>query len=197
MNGHDDSEWTSYDDYLKLFLSPTCGGHCGATRYGITLIPHEKFTICHRGIFDSYVDYCNNLHNRSNFHDLSAEFYNIDNSDKWIFNKEQWFKMYNLLGNLCTKKHHIWTTDLVNTVQNSAFAGIIDEKYQDRNNIIPTIPVLLTKSCCIQDSLILTGSWVTAAWLEVPLLYNGALDIVLDELNKLFDTKNKERKRIL
>lgn len=192
-----DREFFSYDDYVNLFDKPSCGGHCGAIRYGVTLIPHNKFTVCHRGIFDSYLDYCNTIHNLDDFHGLSKEFFLNDKSKEWVYDKEEMIKMYNLLGNLCHKNHQIWYTDLLINVQEAAKAQIIDPKYQDRSLIQLTAPVLLTRATCIQDNLLLSGSWMTPPFLEIPLLYNGAMDIILNELDRLFKEKLHERKREL
>lgn len=34
-----------------------CGGSCGVFCGNIVPIPHNKFTMCHRGLFDEYTDY--------------------------------------------------------------------------------------------------------------------------------------------
>ena len=49
----------------------------------------------------------------------------------------------------------------------------------------------LENSYCLQDAYIMNGSWVARSLLEVPLWYNGAMDVVVEELKEI--KKSKER----
>jgi len=45
--------------------------------------------------------------------------------------------------------------------------------------------MLMSNSYCVQDAFIFSGSWVTMAGLDIPLLYNGVADIVVKEIEKI------------
>jgi hypothetical protein len=64
-----------------------------------------------------------------------------------------------------------------------AKAGIIDQKYLDDKYLIPSLGCFLNLSSCIQDNFLMNGSWVTHTYLEIPLFYNGVMDIALQEFN--------------
>jgi hypothetical protein len=43
----------------------------------------------------------------------------------------------------------------------------------------------MENSICLQDNYIMNGSWTTRNCLEIPLFYNGAMDIVVSELDRV------------
>lgn len=184
-----------FKNYISYCPCPCANGTCGAMHYSITLIPNNKFAVCHRGIFDSYIDYCENFHSQEDFHNLSKGFYTAKNTEDWIFDKEQIKTMYNMTGQVCKNKHSIWYTDLLLIIREYAYSGIIDSKYQNVDNVVETLCCLLNNATCIQDNYIANGSWTTPHFLEVPLLYNGAMDIIMRNIKRIFD-ENKEGGRI-
>ena len=67
----------------------------------------------------------------------------------------------------------------------SSNSGLIDKKWEDIKMIDKVIPYFMENSYCVQDGYIFSGSWVTVAHLEIPVLCNGAMDVALDELEKI------------
>ena len=53
------------------------------------------------------------------------------------------------------------------------------------SKIDKTVAIFVDKSCCLQDSYIITGSWITSNPLEIPLWYNGAMDVVEEEIDRI------------
>jgi hypothetical protein len=72
-------------------------------------------------------------------------------------------------------------------IKEYAKAGIIDEKYLNPKEIEATLAHNLDNSFCMQDGFIQSGTWTTIATYEIPLMYNGAMDIAIQETNKYMD----------
>ena len=87
----------------------------------------------------------------------------------------------------CSSK--IRYTDLVVSIREYAIAGIIDEKYKNVKEIEKTLGYFLLNSYCLQDSYIFNGSWTTIVTLEVPLFYNGTMEVVAEELDRIVREK--------
>ena len=192
-------KYASFDDFLKHNSHEfICNGCCGALHYSLTLIPHNKYTICHRGIFDEYVDYCNNLINKDDFHGLANKFYSaIANGIDWIFSEEEMKKIIEVMNQIYCHQHSIWFTDIVQNMRHYALSGIIDSKYQNPDESIKVVNAILNKSVCLADNYVTTGSWITYHNLDLPLLFNGAADIAYNSASKGFKRlQEKARKEI-
>lgn len=176
---------TDIDGIINGFKQPVCGGGCGSFVHTIVPIPHGSFTMCHRGLFDAYVDYSNNFKSKENMNNLSKEFFQAQNSDDWIYTKEELKTMQNTMNHLYCHANQIRYTDLLIGIREYALAGIIDEQYANPENIDPTLGYFLLNSYCLQDSYIFTGSWTTVTLLEVPLLYNGVMEVVAEEIDRI------------
>ena len=179
------------DRYQKELMCKKCGGGCGVFAFNIVPIPHNLFTMCHRGLFDAYTEYSDNFKNYENFHNLAKSWSTAD-TKYWILNKEELLKMKNILSKTYEYSHQIWNTDLIQQIKYYADAGLIDKKYQDQQNIIPTLGYFLLNSTCIQDSFMFGGTWTTHSPLEIPLLYNGTMDIVIDEIHRVMRDRGAE-----
>lgn len=175
----------STEELGKSFARPCCGGGCGAFVGNIVPIPHGYYTMCHRGLFDEYTDYSNNLQSLDNLNNLSKMFFQADNSRDWILTKEQLKTLNHSMTPLYTCPSMIRYTDLIISIREYAIAGIIDEKYKDVAEIEKTLGYFLLNSYCVQDSYIFNGSWTTIVSLEVPLFYNGVMDVVVQELDRV------------
>lgn len=173
------------DQAVQHFKAPTCGGGCGSFIHNIVPIPHGLFTMCHRGLFDAYVEYSNNFKSKDNMNNLSKEFFQAKNSGDWIYTKEELHKMQDTMSSLDCHKNQIRYTDLVVSIREYAMAGLIDKRYQDIKTIEKTLGYFLLNSYCLQDAYIFTGSWTTASMLEVPLLYNGVMEVVEQEIERV------------
>ena len=180
--------YSTFNEFLKDNTHEyICNGCCGVLHYSLTLIPHNKYTVCHRGIFDEYVDYCNNLINKTDFHGLSNKFYSaIANGIDWIFSEEQMKKIITTMNQIYCHSHSIWFTDLIQNMRHYALSGIIDSKYQDPNESMKVANIILNKSVCLADNYITTGSWTTYHNLDIPLFFNGAADIIYNSAEKGF-----------
>lgn len=175
----------SVQEQGERFAAPRCGGHCGVFTNCIVPIPHGKYTMCHRGLFDSYLEYCNNVSARNEMHDLSEKYFkSSDNAKFWIYDKQDFKTLHDTMSQFYLA-NQIQYTDLITFIREYAIAGLIDEKYKDIRNIEPTLSMQMGNSYCVQDAFIFSGSWVTMSGLDIPLLYNGVADIVLKEIEKV------------
>ena len=174
----------SMNDLKEGFMCKKCGGGCGVFAFNIVPIPHNLFTMCHRGLFDAYTEYAENFKNHESFHSLAKNWSTID-TKYWILDKEGVLKMRKLFEKLYAYRHQMWSTDCVQQIKWYAEAGIIDPKYKEQENIIPTLGTFLLNSQCIQDGFMFGGTWTTHSPLEIPLFYNGTMDIVMKEINRV------------
>ena len=172
----------------KSFKHPYCGGSCGSYVSSVTPIPGYKFTVCHRGLFDNYVEYCNNTNNKDYMNGLSKSYFAAKDRNQWIFSVDQLKKMSHTMSFMNTCPHQIFYTDYMIFIKEYAKAGIIDEKYLNPKAIEETLPHYLDNSYCMQDGFIQNGTWTTVATYEIPLMYNGAMEISIQEANKYMKT---------
>lgn len=168
------------------FSKPQCGGSCGSYTHNIVPIPGGKYTVCHRGIFDNYVDYCNNTNSKEYMNGLSKSYYAAKDRTKWILNLEDFKNMNHTLSKIMTCQHQIIYTDYLLFLKKYAQAGIIESKYIDLKESEKTLPYYLGTSYCMQDGFIQNGSWTTIATYELPLMYNGAMEIAIQAVDKYF-----------
>jgi len=92
--------------------------------------------------------------------------------------------MHTTMNKLYQYPSQIFYTDLMQQLKYYAESGIIDEKYKDINNITPTLSVFLASSQCIQDCFIFGGTWTTRTPLEIPLYWNGSMDVIMSEIER-------------
>ena len=171
----------------KNFKHPYCGGSCGSFITSITPIPGGIFTVCHRGLFDNYVEYCNNTNNLDYMNGLSKTYFAASDRKKWILTVDELKQMHHTMSYLETCPHQILYTDYMIFIKEYAKAGIIDKKYLDPKEIEKTLAHYLDNSYCMQDGFIQSGSWTTVSSYEIPLMYNGAMDIVIREVDKFME----------
>ena len=135
-----------------------CKQRCNNIVNNLTPIGNNNFCLCHRGYFE-------------------------DINNQKIFNKQQILEIQNIMQN--TKQNEkILKENLIKEIQNFAFLRQIDSKYLDRKNIIPTLNIILAKNCPY-NNYIYNGNWLYPVTNEVPLYYNGVMDIILKE-NKIW-----------
>jgi sulfatase maturation enzyme AslB (radical SAM superfamily) len=173
---------------------PYCGGSCGAFIGSIVPIPNGAYTVCHRGLFDNYVEYCNNIDNREDMNGLSKSYFAAKNRDKWLLTKEKLASMNKTMSSINKCPHQILYTDYIIFIREYARCGLIDKKYMDIKEIEATLPHYLGNSYCMQDGFIQTGSWTTISSYEIPLMYNGAMEISIEEAKKYIDKMKGENK---
>lgn len=178
----------SLEELTNILKAPCGPGHCGVFTGCIVPIPHDTFTMCHRGLFDNYVDYCNNLNLRDELNGLSTKYFKHHNVKDWLYTKEELHKMQDIMNQLFCP-NTIAYTDFITIIREYAIAGLIDEKYKNPLNIEPTLGYFLHNSYCVQDAYIMNGSWVTRSFLEVPLFYNGVMDLVMQQVEKTIKSK--------
>lgn len=178
----------SKQDLIENLKHPCGPGHCGVFTGCIVPIPHDTFTMCHRGLFDNYVDYCNNLEQKDELNGLSIKYFKHHNVKDWLYNKEELHKMQSMMNQLFCP-NTIAYTDYITIIREYAIAGLIDKKYTDIKNIEPTLTYFLNNSYCVQDAYIMNGSWVTRSLLDIPLLYNGVMDLVMEQTDKLLEER--------
>jgi len=89
---------SSVEEQGARFAAPRCGGHCGVFTNTIVPIPHGKYTMCHRGLFDEYVDYYNNVKSKTSMNDLSQKYFKNNNIKSWLYDKEQFRVLHNSMN---------------------------------------------------------------------------------------------------
>lgn len=169
-----------------------CGGTCSAFHSCLVPIPHNKYTVCHRGLFDNYIEYCNTTNSRDYMNGLSKKYFAADDRNRWIYTLDEFKNINQSLSYLQTCPNQIRATDLIIFIREYARLNIIDKKYLNLENIKPTLPYFLEIPYCMQDSFIQHGSWTTTSTHEIPLLYNGAMDIIISEVEKYLQTFERE-----
>lgn len=188
LEQHNFSKKELYD----FFKCNKCGGGCGVYTYNMVPLHNNLYTMCHRGLFDSYVDYSSHLKTQKNLNDL-ATLWSESDAKYWIFDKENYQVINNMMKKLYCHPHKVFYVDCLQQIKAYADAGLVDEKYQDINNIIPTLGYFLCNAMCIQDGYMFSGSWVTHSPSEIPLFYNGTMDVAIQEIDRVV----KERGIIL
>lgn len=176
----------SLENHGKNFRGFRCAGHCGVFSNCIVPIPNNLYTMCHRGLFDGYVDYCNEVKEQTEIHDLSLRYFQDTDPKAFLYTKEEFQIMHDMMSQFF-EPNQIQYTDLINFIREYAIAGLIDEKYQNMNEIEESLSMFLGNSYCVQDSYIFAGSWVTMSGLDIPLLYNGAADVAKEEFKRLME----------
>lgn len=167
------------------YCDKRCGGGCGAFTHTIVPIPNGMYTMCHRGLFDEYVDYCNNVSKRDELNGLAEAYFNPRDVRDWVYDLETFKKMHYAIAPLDDYPHQAIYTDWVIFIREYAKAGLIDKKWEDIKLIEKILPYFMDGSYCVQDGFIVSGSWTTVAHLEIPVLFNGAMDVALEELERI------------
>lgn len=175
------------------YRNPRCGGGCGSFTGNIVPIPKGNFTMCHRGVFDEYVEYANNIHTKEGLNGLSDKYFGAKNYQDWIYTPEQLKHMNNSMTPLNTVPSQFLYTDLILMIREYAKVGLVDAQYEDVTNIEKTLGGWLETSYCLQDGYIMSGSWTTRSFLEIPLYYNGAMQVITEEIERVYtEAKEKE-----
>ena len=179
----------SMEQITQRYQEKRCGGGCGSFVGNIVPIPHGKFTMCHRGLFDEYVDYINNLNSRDDLNGLSEKYFKTSHPEDWLYTPEEMHVVNKMMRPLYEEPNQILYTDMITFIIEYANAGIIDEKYKDMKNAEIALDYFLRRAYCVQDAYLQNGSWVTPPAYEIPLLLNGVMDITLKEFDKLLMKK--------
>lgn len=159
-----------------------CGGGCGSFVFNLIPITNNKYSMCHRGLFDAYVDYLNNMMQKDSLNGLSQKFTQFNTPESWVYTAEELKLRSQAMSQLYKYESFILYTDLIIFIREYAFAGIIDSKYTEVQNITPILDYFLGQSYCLQDAFLSNGSWVTISTNEIPLLFNGAVELTVDEI---------------
>lgn len=183
-----DFNFKSLQNYFKC---RRCGMGCGVFSFNIVPIPNKKFTMCHRGLFDAYTEYTNNLSQQEHLNDLATMWSTID-TRSWVLNKEGLLQMHKTINKLYEYENQIFFTDAVQQIKTYADNGIIDSKYSNIENILPTLGFFLLTAQCIQDCFIFGGTWTTRTPLEIPLMYNGTMDVIVEEIERVIKEQEDE-----
>lgn len=127
--------------------------NCTGILNNLTPVQDNEYCLCHRGYFD-------NLYNRI------------------IYTKEELLNLQKIFKSHRNKK--LLKENFIKEIQLMALNKKIDQKYLDRKNIIPTLNILLSKNCPY-NNYIYNGNFWYPLNNEIPLYYNGAMDIILKE----------------
>lgn len=155
----------------------SCGGGCGKIIYDCCMIPKNKFSVCHRSLFDSYVEY----HNSATGDKIPEnEFY-----DNCTFDLVQFIKLRNAINTIYSSPSKMIPIDTDQMIKLYALAGQIDKKYIYRENRIPVINFMAQVGMCLDANMKLNGSLFTQGFWWIKLFLNGAFDIFIREIRRL------------
>lgn len=126
---------------------------CTSFLNNLTPIKDNKYCLCHRGYFD-------------------------DINNRIIYTKKELLNLQNIFKSQRNKT--LLKENFIKEIQLAAFNKQIDQKYLNRKNIIPTLNILITKNCPY-NNYIYNGNFWYPLNNEIPLYYNGAMDIILKE----------------
>lgn len=155
------------------------GGACGKLINDITMVPHDRYCVCHRSLFDSYVDYMNTKKDNTEmkYDDFMA-------SSRATLSKEEFFKVRKALIQqyLYPNKQIKIDTDLM--IKLTARAGQIQEKYLESKERLPVLNFMSTLSMCLDSNYRSQGSLYVQPFWWIRLLLNGAFDIMIEEIER-------------
>lgn len=136
----------------RKFSEFNCKHICQNILQNLTPIGKDKYCLCHRGYIDDI--------NQRNIY-----------TKKELLNLQNVFKSY--------KNKISLKENFISEIQLAALRGQVNQKYLERKNIIPTLNILLTKNCPY-NNYIYNGNFLYPLNNEIPLYYNGAMDIILE-----------------
>lgn len=154
------------------------GVGCGKIINDVCMVPNNKFAVCHRSLFDSYVDYHNT---RIQASEKEAEEF----VDKCTFDLDQYKRLRRGLATSYIYTHKTTASHLDAIMNVNAQAGLIDEKYKKKENRYPVINFCKTFSLCLDNNYRLSGSLTVPAYWWIKLLCNGAFDVMLREIKRV------------
>lgn len=163
------SRGTQYDSYL-------CGGACGKLVYGATMTPHGRYSVCHRTLFDSYVEYHNTAHDAA----LTAEAPYID--DGCNFGPEQFRKQRQAVNYLYHDPHKLLCADTKTMLKLLAAANMIDPKYREEHALEEVLNFMCRPGMCLASNKEVCHSLFVQPYWWPRLFLNGAMDVMLEEL---------------
>lgn len=132
---------------------------CGVIPHNLTIIGDDQYIVCHRGWFD----------------DLSSQV---------IYNKEELKELQTNI--LCARESAKQNTinTIINYVQGLAVKEEIDPKYINEKEILPTLDLFVKQKYCPLNNYLETGYWNIQSDNLIRLYYNGAMDLMLEQLEK-------------
>ena len=167
----------------------SCGGGCGKLTQSVTMTPKGMYSVCHRGLFDSYIDYVisrmNNPINESGSYDTRI-------IDMWNWDYETHKQVMKNASLIYQHPHSMTSNELDVNIKLHAMSGLIDKQYLDDSIRKNAVNVLMKFPVCYYANLIVTGSLNVQPHTErLLLLLNGALDVILEEQAIMRQRRNR------
>lgn len=161
---------------LKKSFCYECGGACGKIVFDACLIPKNKYAVCHRSLFDGYVDY----------HNSRIGGVDEDYEDNCTFDLSQYNKLRYALNQIYHNSNKQIKIDMDQMINLHALAGTIDSKYLLPQNRLPVVNFMGQVAMCLDSNMHLHGSLYTQPYWWIKFLLNGAFDSILREIKRLY-----------
>lgn len=158
-------------------ISYETGGACGKLVFDACLIPNDKYAVCHRSLFDGYVDYHN-----SKVGEIDGEY-----EDNCTFDLTQYNKLRYALNQIYHSSNKQIKIDMDQMINLHALAGTIDSKYILPKNRLPVINFMGQVAMCLDSNMHLQGSLYVQPYWWIKFLLNGAFDSILRETKRLYN----------
>lgn len=166
----------------KNFYNPInyiCGGACGKLVYDITMVPHDKYCVCHRSLFDAYVDYSN-----TKVDNTEMNYDEYMTSQRATLSKEDYIKLRKAIVQSYLYPTKQIGVDMDTMIKLNAKAGLILPKYLNAKERLPVVNFMETSSMCLDSNYRLQGSLFCQPFWWIRLFLNGAFDIMMEEVER-------------
>lgn len=173
------------DEWLDLNkmdrLGYMCGGGCGHIRTACTLTPGNRVSACHRGFFDDFNEYAE-IHTKEYNDAYAKNMAQITANNRWNYTMDEFEKARESMNLIYNHPNKTKTLQTKKILQLYAYAGLIDEKYKEERYANQAAQIYSMKSMCVQNNIEVTGSMFVDQLAMVKLLFNGAFDVIVEEL---------------
>ncbi|WP_369297186.1 radical SAM protein [uncultured Neglectibacter sp.] len=155
-----------------------CGGGCGKLVYSATLTPHGRYSVCHRTLFDSYVEY----HNSARTEKLSAKQDYVD--DGCNFGLEDFRRHRKSMNLIYFNPSKLIYSDAKTMIKLAANSGVIASKYGNEEQAAEVMDFMCRPGMCLASNMELCHSLFVQPYWWIRLFLNGAMDTMLEELKE-------------
>lgn len=156
------------------------GGTCGSGINSIMLLPGKKASGCHRHFIDIIEEYRDELNQDTDSKYIS--FIPEHKHNQLYFRNKYELELHKdkikQYTNYCTTSSVVTVSTMIRTL---AFVGQIEEKYKDAETARRSaIELLRIWNPCISDNIVMTNSITGTYNGMIKLLFNGAIDYILE-----------------
>lgn len=170
------------DERYKNTIFYTCGGGCSHLFTACSLLPDNRYAVCHRGFFNDYKPYDDvDVHNFEEDSSILNKAH-VTPDKRFTFSKEDFLKVREAMSASYYYANKGKNINIKNMIQLYAYSGLVDEKYKDDKEALMATIIMSSTLSCIYNNITTTGSMFTNPLSTIKLFCNGAMDVIIDEL---------------